>query len=142
MPDLEQVIGNIRIIRTWAACSAIRSKDMGRIRETMDDALTLLETQRPRLLTLEEIPLTAGILWLEENDCVCAAMFERLEPQTVFGRMTNILKFNLLGRSRLCGHDVMTYGRKWRCWTQCPTTQQRKAEKWNGEQSQRTAARK
>lgn len=45
VPDVEKVIGNLRVIRSWASCGATATK-------VLDDALALIEAQRR---TLDEI---------------------------------------------------------------------------------------
>ena len=43
MPDREEIIRDLKVIRTWAACSAIQLNDMGKIVDTIDGALALIE---------------------------------------------------------------------------------------------------
>lgn len=43
MTKREEIIRDLKVIRTWAACSAIQINDMGKIVDTIDGALALIE---------------------------------------------------------------------------------------------------
>ena len=51
-PDVDEVISNLRVIRTWASCGAITRGDCPSVTKILDDALALIEAQRK---TLDEI---------------------------------------------------------------------------------------
>ena len=52
VPDVEKVISNLRVIRTWASCGAITQGDCPSVTKILDNALELIEAQRR---TLDEI---------------------------------------------------------------------------------------
>ena len=49
LPNVDDVIEHLRVIRTWASCGAITQKDCPSVTEILDDALALIEAQRETL---------------------------------------------------------------------------------------------
>ena len=93
------------------------------------DTLALLNTQEPRVMTMEEL-LDVGqvwessappYLWLDKN--------RSIYNTTSFWCAWRDIYEMIHGR-----HDKYTdenYGSEWRCWTSRPTDEQRKAVPWN-----------
>ena len=50
--DVDRIIDNMRVIRTWASCGAITQGDCPSVTKILDEALALIEAQRK---TLDEI---------------------------------------------------------------------------------------
>ncbi|MBQ1553953.1 MAG: hypothetical protein IIZ68_00710 [Clostridia bacterium] len=111
-------------IRYCAECPYLES-EIPCARALARDALELLKAQEPRLMTLEEVhDMAWDYCYLEEE----------------------VIKDNVL--QKYCGKHrvkcitwpsiascVLTfcddaYGKRWRCWTQRPTDEQREAVKW------------
>lgn len=106
-------------------------------RGIMQDALALLKAQEPRVMTLEEVK-HERICWIEDAD---DGMTVRLFPATMFGigEYANGSKsYMFLARKpwAIDAHDcewwylIEDYGKTWRCWTSCPTDEQREATPW------------
>lgn len=94
--------------------------------QLINDALELLKTQEPRVLTLEEVqndcPDYVYLEWL--NCCVCCIKDEGESNESV-----GYFAYGIEGYYYQFLWD--TYGTKWRCWSTKPTDDQRKALKWD-----------
>lgn len=64
VPDVQKVIDNMRVIRTWASCGAITRGDCPSITKILDNALALIEAQAE---TLDEIDKYVRALDKEVN---------------------------------------------------------------------------
>lgn len=91
----------------------------------LTDALSLLKTQEPRVMTLDEVKQAKGRdIWLEMSskiaeDVITAATIESCDTVGICTR------YKSLNYGKYC---VKPYG--WRCWTSRPTDAQREAVKW------------
>jgi len=88
------------------------------------DALTLLETYKPRVLTIEEAKSLQhnDIVWIDIGD------IGMLEPQIVDKVVNGYLRFrNWL----IWNFDKDRYGAYWRVWNAKPTDKQREEAKWD-----------
>lgn len=98
----------------------------------VEDALTLLKAQEPRLMTWQEIVDTAPqmpFIWLESkenNDRVFQSILFKTwlwdSTATIITVMTQGWLFE--------GYHV-DYGRTWRCWTSRPSDEVRRVTPWN-----------
>lgn len=93
--------------------------------ETVQEAISLLKAQEPRVLTLEEIMMFDGAFIVEYNPerlsrCMNWAMFHFMDEKWVH-----------IWRPRMVEHYAREqYGFTWRCWTSRPTDAQREATAW------------
>lgn len=94
----------------------------------MREAHGLLEEKRPRVLTLEEVRALqdGAAVWIEDNDkvVVIPAIVNH-----VWNSLPNMVSFTA-AYTREVKADMLWYGVKWRCWTSCPTDEQREATPW------------
>ena len=116
------------------------------------DALALIRQQQERIKELEEAhvarvmlkdevskqhnPLNDGCVWLERKGGGIVPVFlYALE----YGKLYVFSLYYPLGpdcvmndaETFICWWNIACYGEKWRCWTQRPTDEQRKAVQWN-----------
>lgn len=96
------------------------------IQDMLDDALSLLKEQEPRVMTLDEtIASCENPVWLEENTLqgsygawgVVKGVREKYNAVNIGG-----VRFGYWPRAK--------YNISWRCWSARPTEEQRKAVKW------------
>ena len=80
---------------------------------TVNELITLLRTQEPRVLTPDEADV-AEVVWFEARN------HTHIEPMLTAGK-----------RFADETADWFRYGRDWRCWTSRPTDEQREAVKWD-----------
>lgn len=98
----------------------------------VDDALTLLEAQEPRVMTLEEVLLADKPFFIEKPSNEdgdkewCGWGIVDTED-----REAGTIMFAVIGKSQRLLCDVETMGEYFRCWTARLTEEQRKAVKWN-----------
>lgn len=93
----------------------------------LNDALSLLKAQEPRVMDADEIVLSAepsGWLWLEMENGHCGEAYKT--GRTISGFINFGNGFDSLFTS-LFPED---YGKTWRCWTSRPTDEQREKVKW------------
>ena len=95
--------------------------------KAIEDSITLLKAQVPRLLTLQEtIESYGNPVWLEENtsqgSCGAWGVIKGFHD-----------KYNAvnIGGVIFTYWPIMKYNKSWRCWTARPTEEQRKAPVWD-----------
>lgn len=95
--------------------------------QALHEAVTLLKAQVPRVLTLEEA-CVQDVCWLE---------WRKRGRKPVACRV--IMRKDYAGQPLPCvyrffeeptGYSKKNYGKDWRCWTQRPTDEQRRATPW------------
>ena len=107
------------------------------------DALALIRQQRERIkeleaaraarvMTLEELEDALDtVVWVEEpefeNFADHYALIMAYSHKVGFVRVS----FGFAEMPVDCEYEYEDYGKKWRCWTQRPTDEQRKAVKWD-----------
>ena len=87
----------------------------------LDDAITLLKEQQPRVMTLEEV-LGGDECWIEGKSVACGygdAVLTCDGEHVDFYRPHSVYIL-----------DFYEYGLSWRCWTAKPTDKQREATAW------------
>ena len=88
----------------------------------------LLTAQEPRVMTLEEIRRRPDFAWIEEREPskIYIALFD-------FNAISGLWEYAHIWNKY--GEDTMflfiLYNKRWRCWTQRPTDEQREAIPWN-----------
>lgn len=109
------------------------------IRRVVTDALALLRDQEARVMDAEEVArLTEEIyqwLWIEEIQTTtwnlyCLRTF-------VYSKHPDTGEFYILaiGYRDMVKLEGDEYGKTWRCWTSCPTPDQMRGTKWEGEKA-------
>ena len=137
MPDLEKAIQWLEIERECVSRDCDRDCgqcDLAQDRETLlsacDDAISLLKSQRPRVMTLEEVKrlLPGADVWIEYHD-LTGWKIAAITVREIFDN-------GLLGEFQSLRYSFDRYGRyngdwlAWRCWTSRPTDEQRRATPW------------
>lgn len=116
-------------------CHAMSPNFCGHVNDSEKDGRTEwcpLKDCEPRVMTLEEVrhtPYTAP-LWLEwlEGECVYMALISpRQRYQDYVEMYTTDDDVGLLNYEMHMRED---YNVTWRCWTSCPTDEQREAIPW------------
>jgi len=95
-------------------------------------ALALLREQEPRVLTVEEIRSGAvEVAWIEDADKaeVIPGIWFRLSNK---GGDEAV---DIHIRDGFVGARLEVYGKLWRCWSARPTEEQRKAAKWDWDET-------
>lgn len=93
------------------------------------DALALMKAQRPRVMSLEEMNDMRGrgkAIYYEDRDA-------SVKSQDVFF-ITSDKEFDdvwLIAETYMFTAKMSAMGKTWRCWTSCPTDEQREAMKWD-----------
>lgn len=96
------------------------------VRQLYKDALELLKEQEPRVLTLDEVlRLDRDYYYLEELRIKSKVPAMYLDIY----RLSCVTWPSITGCRQTAGDDK--YNRVWRCWTERPTDEQRKAVKWD-----------
>ena len=125
MNDFDEAIKYIRsteeylrsITETWYA-------------DYLSDAVELLEAQRPRVLTLEELRQLEGtdhFVFVENNgDVDCYNGYGEVTISYLSG-LVEIFQFGNEVEWKPCNKN---YGKTWRCWNARPTDEQRKGTPW------------
>lgn len=94
--------------------------------ELVLDLIEFLKESQPRVLSFDEVvELKAGdVVWLEDVDkpTVVAGLVDRVFI------MTKVVNFRLVTGTVMA--DLSDYGDRWRAWTSCPTSEQRKDVEW------------
>lgn len=98
------------------------------------DALALLKAQKPRVMTLEEIRSALKMpLWKETKRAhkdLYTGWVLAYDIQKGLG-----ITGTRLGMSepsgRVVWYSLDDYGKTWRCWTSCPSEEQRESVKWD-----------
>ena len=89
----------------------------------MGDALALLKSQQPRVMTLEEVRLLGKdtVVWYEHK-----GVFRQPRPRVVEFVFDEHITFTDGG---VWSFSADGYGERWRLWTSRPTDEQREAVK-------------
>lgn len=141
MADLEKVIDNLKILRTWCAVNPRHDMglDAGECEKAvgwLDDALALLKAQQPRVLTVEEVikhyslpPAFPDDFAMQED------YYEDIQPLYFEFPHDNEDPFIVHWRghapvARYLDEWKHTYGKKWRCWNKRPTDAEKKEVAW------------
>ena len=145
MIDREKVIEGLNNIKSIINAAVYYDDGYGSEQDLncLDDAITLLEEQEPRLLTLDEVK-TIGtqnynqiqdentrLIWIEERNANALRItkptyydfFEEEDEEPII--------INYVGTDYYDHFKQNTYGKDWRCWSSKPTEEQRKAVKWD-----------
>lgn len=95
--------------------------------KAIEDAIDLLKSQEPRVMTLEEVKDGKWDYCYLEYDAVRGK-----EEQIFTGGKHRItcVTWPSITSMRISPGDN-EYGKRWRCWTSRPTEEQREAVKWN-----------
>lgn len=98
----------------------------------LEDALALLKAQEPRVMTLEEVITSkpGTVVWLEDfnKPDVISGLFKRL---FIYTKVIDFLIVKEEVNNEVTA-DLDVYDSEWRCWTSCPTDEQRKETAWPG----------
>lgn len=96
------------------------------------DAIALLKAQEPRVMTVADIVdnyVTPEVIWVEARN-------NKGDIRLVAG-LWNGEYYNMADDSVMydLGEEIANnpegYNTRWRCWTSCPTDEQREATPWN-----------
>jgi len=106
----ERIITDVKILRTRCAVNAdyglgLLADECEKAVRTLDDAIALLESQEPRLMTLEEAQMSQMIEYRSGNTRDVGAELYATSPEA--------------------------YNKIWRVWTSRPTETQMEAEPWD-----------
>ena len=101
-----------------------RLNGFGEEAEVIDDVISLLKEQEPRVMTLEEIEKSEiGFLeFTHEEDIMPALLIDVYADDTV-----GVITPDEDGEYWLPTNE---YGKTWSCWSARPTDEQRKEAKW------------
>ena len=144
MADAEKVIKGLECCfdvqsewkdKIWACPTCPYAKDDGEPCETLapllNEALTLLKAQEPRVLTLDEVIQWEGAFWLEyieeDSDYLCCwgyAFFSCASQNAIELIVRD-------GYRPLYSFIRNEYGARWRCWSARPSDEQRRATPWD-----------
>ena len=94
--------------------------------ELVLDLIEFLKESQPRVLSFDEVVelRTGDAVWLEDVDksTVVAGLVDRVFI------MTKVVNFRLVTGTVMA--DLSDYGDRWRAWSSCPTSEQRKDVEW------------
>ena len=154
MTKLEKVVKGLECC---AACSGDECKNCPYSLECRDtdlpygmphlaaDALELLKNYQPKVMTLEETTnisiannnayhdKDATFVWIEEERgtlCICCSEYE---PDLGYDDRGDSVRITYMGTDYMNWLYLRDYNKTWRCWTEKPTDEQRKAVEWNNE---------
>lgn len=119
---------NPHAISNEPCANGLKYNALALIRQQQARIAELEAAQTARVMTLEEIPLFDGAIYMDEYpNPVCLKMLYCYEV----GRGTYGHGYTFVDSD---GDKIFfpakEFGKKWRCWTQRPTDEQRKATKW------------
>ena len=101
------------------------------------DALQLLRTQEPRVMTLDEVLELKfdDVVYLElyPTGAVLSAIVVDVIPKLPDLEIGVVQFRHAGGYNGINNADLSYYGKTWRCWTAKPAEEQREAEAWNKE---------
>lgn len=100
--------------------------------EKVDNALSLLKAQEPRVMTLEEVKgmKRLTICAVEQRSKVIKTTFNAEYGGIVTLGNENFLDFGLYGDTNRYRRSEAGYGKTWRCWTSRPSDSERKNTPW------------
>lgn len=98
------------------------------------DVYTLLKAQEPRVMRLEEVrDSLKQPIWKDTKSSNAhlytgwVLAYDIQRGQGITGERLGMAEPS----GRVVWYRLEDYGRTWRCWTSCPTDEQRRAESWN-----------
>lgn len=130
MADWEKVISELQAEIYSAAYHGNSFKDCVPV-SLLQNALSLLKAQEPRVMTLEEVK-NSEVLYFEDftdiSDCVKPIVRPAVNIEVKNGGVV-MLDSEMWDDGFTFSTDE-EYGKTWRCWTSRPTDKQREAVKW------------
>lgn len=129
MVDREKVINALKQCESYGWCEQEQCPyydDVSCLETVRKDALSLLQAQAPRVMTLEEVHEMAWDYCYLEEEVIKDKVLQiysgkyRIKCITWPSIASCVLTF---------GDDA--YGKSWRCWTSRPTDEQRESIPWN-----------
>jgi hypothetical protein len=95
--------------------------------DMVDDIITLLKAQEPRVMTLQEV-LATEVVYAEDIDKT--EIIPVLVDRRAHDRVVLVMARLRGGPSLTIYPLISEYGKRWRCWTSRPTDEQREATPW------------
>ena len=136
LPDLETVLANLRRCANdkHTYCDYRIERDgildiCACHEDLLSDAIRLLETLKPRVLEFGELMEYKGAVWPELT--FGDGHHEIMPPCKPEGDVMSDGTTGLRSTSSILRMEYKQYKKTWRCWTQCPTEEQTKEEKWD-----------
>lgn len=128
MTDREKVIASLgNALGQMHGCGRYTPEDVDEFETAAWKVLKLLEEQEPRVMTLEE---TKAFGW---DYCYLEELrLPGKEYRAVCGDYALTCITWPCTTSMRIQHGDGNYNKTWRCWTEKPTEEQRKAVKWDG----------
>ena len=113
-------------------CNVLAADALALIRQQRERIKELEAGRTARVMTLEELEDALDtVVWVEEpefeNFADHYALIMAYSHKVGFVRVS----FGFAEMPVDCEYEYEDYGKKWRCWTQRPTDEQRKAVKWD-----------
>lgn len=93
----------------------------------LEDIISLLKAQGPRVMTLEEVRDKADHMYLEKHSKTGSDLY----GCAIRGDWDGYGIELLMGEYDTARERWSDYGKTWRCWTSRPTDEQREAVKWD-----------
>lgn len=102
------------------------------IKNLQNDAISLLEALKPKLMTLEEVKQTIRPVFIEHRNHMGQWAIYVDKPRYYNAPLVFVVEFiaNGFDSDRL-GYSISEYGKTWRCWTDWPTYEETEMVKWN-----------
>ena len=95
------------------------------------EALEVLKSQEPTLLSITDILETYPMCWFENrathSGCYCQIM-----PAVIMNNRSKVIDVQVFGTGIQMVAFPSQYNQLWRCWTSRPTDEQREKVKWDG----------
>ena len=140
MTELEKVIDDLGRVRacgqTMLDCGTETPMVFEMIRDAADNAISMLNAQRPRVMTLEELTFYDSGLYVETHNGCPEGLTDELWPALV--HLYCVSQNGEYGYVSFVNWNADTYDLEakdynvdWRCWTSRPTDEQREAEPWS-----------
>ena len=111
-----------------AILSALQDGDFeaqaNQIMHRIDQAITLLETYTPRILTLDEAIYNSNLVYYERKGDIP-------KPAYVYPGNKDCCDILSMGSVQLLNEKKSDYGISWCCWSAWPTNEQREHVVWN-----------
>ena len=107
------------------ACDGCPYRGGGCMDDLMSDALSLLQAQEPRVMTLDEVHKMAWDYCYLEEEVIKDKVLQIYSGKY---RIKCITWSSIASCALTFGDEA--YGKRWRCWTSRPTDEQREAAPW------------
>ena len=117
----------------WHINDRVLGIDIGEFEGKCEGLIRLLKAQEPKLMTLDLPPAEWDdkVIWLEiKGKEPIPCLLRECRNRMMFGRYERLMYFDVVGSYRESGYMLKNYGVKWRCWSQKPTEEQRRATLW------------